>query len=295
MRSRAFRAMGSAWWIACDQPLLLAEAEALVHAHEAELSRFRADSAVTRLDRERRARSPTLAAVTRLALALRDATDGAFDPTLGAALAALGYDRSFERLRIRTTASRPAPRADGVTRVGVDGDEVRLDGPGALDLGGIAKGYTVDRVVAHLVARGAGAVLVDGGGDLRGAGRSFAIGVGPGLAVETRCGAVATSSTRSRRWRTIDAESRGREHHHILDPRTGRSSDSSVDVATIVAPDAATADALATAAIAAPDAVVPRLRGFGAHALLRARDGRWWSSADAPWSGDGDPDATVTR
>lgn len=277
MTAITFAAMGTSWWIDCDQPHLLGEAEALVHTLEGRLSRFRGDSALTRLNRDRSATCPTLAAVTRVALRLRTATGWAFDPTLGAELAALGYDRSFEQLGHRTWSS-PLQARRSTTRVLVDGAYVRLDGPGQLDLGGLAKGYAVDRVVGLLLGLGAGAVLVDGGGDIRGAGPSFAIGVGDGLVVETRAGAVATSSTRSRRWHDAD----GRELHHILDPRTGLPTRASIDTATVIAPDAVTADALATALLADPAATLTRLGAFAAHALVRAHDGGWWMSPGAP-------------
>jgi len=274
----AFRAMGTSWWIHCDLPSHLAEAEALVHTLEARLSRFRADSALSRLNRGRRVTCPTLAAVTRLALGFRAGTDGAFDPLLGAELAAIGYDRSFEHLGARHDTARTWSGRLLHTYVTIDGDEVHLDGPGDLDLGGLAKGYAVDRIIALLLERGATSVLVDGGGDLRGAGPSFPIGVGDGLVVESHHGAIATSSTLERRWLTSDDHVR----HHILDPHTGFPSDSPIDIATVIAPDAVTADALATALIVAPEAILDRLPDFAAHALVRAGDGHWWQSPDAP-------------
>lgn len=303
MIATSFRAMGTAWWIHCDRAQDLASAEALVHALEARLSRFAPDSALSQLNRDRQGSCPVLAAVTRRALELRAGTGGAFDPTLGADLVALGYDRSFERLdrhRRHAPASptspasipdTPTPQASTPpvstqpntartpTVVQVDAERVTLLGPGHLDLGGIAKGYAVDRVVDHLLERGATSVLVDGGGDLRGAGPSFPIGVGDGLVIGSRLGAVATSSTRKRRWL-------GPEHqlvHHLIDPATGRSSDGPLDTATVVAPDAATADALATALLVDAERVLPRLLTFGAHALVRARDGRWWTTPGAPF------------
>ncbi len=277
MSAIEFHAMGTTWWIHCNLPDHLAEVEARVRTLESRLSRFRADSALSRLNRQRRATCPTLAAVTRLALGFRAATDGAFDPLLGAELAALGYDRSFEHIGPRVATRTPSGRLFH-TYVTVDGDEVHLDGPGHLDLGGVAKGYAVDQAVALLLERGAKSVLVDGGGDLRGAGPSFPIGVGDGLVVQSRAGAIATSSTLQRCWLGADDQVR----HHIVDPHTGLPSDTSIDTATVVAPDAVTADALATALIVDPDSILARLSDFAAHALVRARDGHWWHSPGAP-------------
>jgi len=269
-----FHAMGTEWSIECDEPRHLGAARALVDTLEARLSRFRPESALSRLNRDRHATCATLATVTRRALELRVGTDGKFDPTLGGELAALGYDRTYERLVDRSperSSHRPAPRA---TSVVVDGDDVYLDGPGLLDLGGLGKGFAVDAALALLLELGATTVLVDGGGDLRGAGASVPIGVGDGLAIETRHGAIATSSTHERRWRLAD----GTSLHHILDPRSGRPAAAGIDTATVVAPDATTADALATALLVDPIAVIPRLATFDAHALVRSYDGRWWTT-----------------
>ncbi|MCB9735139.1 MAG: FAD:protein FMN transferase [Deltaproteobacteria bacterium] len=275
MKAVTFTAMGTGWWVACDVPALLPGAEALVRAAEARLSRFDSASSLSRLNAARRVTDPLLAAVVRAALDLRDRTGGAFDPTLGARLAALGYDRDLADI------GRPAPAAawhPGDLGVRVVGDEVRLDGAGALDLGGVAKGFTVDRVVAALRGWGARRVLVDGGGDLRGAGGAWPIGVGDGLAVWTDAGAVATSSTRRRRWR----DQGDRPLHHVLDPRTGWPAASPVRTAVVVAPDAATADGLATALLVDAPGVVPRLAGLDAHALLDVGAGGWWMTPGAP-------------
>ena len=56
----------------------------------------------------------------------------------------------------------------------------------------------------------------------------------------------------------------------------------SIDTATVIAPDAVTADALATALLADPAATLTRLGAFAAHALVRAHDGGWWMSPGAP-------------
>ena len=293
MNAHQFHAMGTSWWLHCDRPEALGDAEALVRLHEERLSRFRSDSDLSRLNRARTFVSPLLAAVTRVAMHFRSATRGAFDPTLGADLARLGYDRSFERMECgrhahcdrSARASADALFANSTdrepeTRVVVDGDRIDLVGPGDLDLGGVAKGFTVDQVVRYLVRRGARSVLVDGGGDLRGFGPSFLIGAGDGLVVATHDGAIATSSTRSRRWYHHD----GLARHHILDPRTRQPAASAIETATVVAPDAVTADALATALIADPEAMLPRLATFDAHALVRVQDGRWWTTPNAPFA-----------
>jgi len=298
MIATTFHAMGTAWWIRTNRPARstrphddagpqrhLAQAEALVRDLEAKLSRFRPRSSLSLLNATRDVTCPTLAAVTKIALEIQAATDGAFDPTLGAELVALGYDRTFEAIRRRPRRGPLPVVARSATVVSVDGERVRLEGPGSLDLGGIAKGYAVDRVLEFLLERGATSVLIDGGGDLRGAGPSVPVGIGDDLVIETRHGAIATSSTLERRWLDPREKSdpRGQYFHHIIDPATGLSSDSPIVIATVVAADAASADALATALLVAPEVVIAQLAARFAHALVRDRDGRWWTSPGAPF------------
>ena len=129
----------------------------------------------------------------------------------------------------------------------------RLTQPGMrLDLGGIAKGYAVDQVLETLVTHGISCALVDGGGDLR------VLGQPPGsdgwritvqdLASEGNTEihyltdiAVATSGDL---YQTVKIGER--EFSHIIDPTTGLGLEIRRSV-TVHAPDAMTADALASA------------------------------------------------
>lgn len=259
---REFAAMSTAWWLTTASLAAAADAERFVHDAESRLSRFRPESALSRLNFHRVVRDGMLAEVVREALALRIGTMGAFDPTLGDALGAAGYEVSFERLG---TSVAPRPRPDVRPIVETDGDRVFLHGAGSLDLGGIAKGWTVDRVAERL-----GEVyLVDGGGDIRGGGpEPWAIGVPGDRAVSLTNMAVATSSTLKRRWSTPQGEA-----HHILCPATGRPSVGSYS-AVVVASTAAVADAFATAILADSARAVPGLASYGAHALIETDT--WW-------------------
>lgn len=100
-------------------------------------------------------------AVLRMAVALHGATNGLFDVAVGRQL----------------VRSRFLPR-DGVVHLGrfrgttadieiVDDRHVRLAQRVLIDLGGIAKGYAVDRAIETLIASGVSAALVNAGGDLR--------------------------------------------------------------------------------------------------------------------------------
>ena len=219
---------------------------------EALLSRFRPGSELSRLNRARRMHvGADLLRVVGAALALRRRTGGRFDPTVGRAVVAAGYDRDLARgLDDPRPAGRARP-ARGAVAVDVGASWIALGSGVDLDLGAIAKGDAADRSCA-LMAQ-AGPCLVSAGGDVAvsgpRAGGPWGVAVmaadGPvTLALER--GGLATSGTDRRRW------SRGGERlHHAIDPREGRPSATDLVRATAVAATAAAADALATALLIA--------------------------------------------
>ena len=176
-------------------------------------------------------------------------TGGLFSARVGATLRAQGYDRSF------------APGA-------LDRDEPPASAPrsaGEIDLGGMIKGWTVDRAAEELPAGSA----VDAGGDMR-LGGGGPDGTGWLVDVEdprdaratlitlrVRDAAVATSAPNRRTWRRGAART-----HHLIDPRTGAASESDLAQVTVVASSAERADVMAKAAF-----VAGRARG---RALLEA-------------------------
>ncbi len=175
--------------------------------------------------------------------------------------------------RVADDLVRVAPPV-GLLAVEVLGDVVTLEGVGALDLGGIAKGWTIDRVADAIEVAGHRDYVIDGGGDIRvggcgGDGSPWAIGVGDGLVVHLSDEAVATSSTAKRRWVTPSGEA-----HHVIDPRTGLPSVTGVTNAVVVASDATTADALATAVVADPARGLRAVTALGGGALIE-QDGAW--------------------
>jgi FAD:protein FMN transferase len=232
-----------------------------VAACEKALSRFDQASDLSRLN----AAAGTWVAVDvrlrealQLALRARAATGGRFDPTVLPALVAAGYDRSFERLE-----ERPARRAEGWrpgAAVEVDGSRARVAPGSAVDLGGIGKGYAASRALAAMRdawPRLPGA-LVDLGGDLALSGETPEGGpwridiVDPRaqgailVRLALRGGGVATSGRDVRRFGP------GRTLHHLIDPATGAPAKPGPLAVTVVAPDAAEAEAHATALAISP-------------------------------------------
>lgn len=260
---------------------------------EATLSRFRPESELSRLNRQAGApfpASPLLWTVVGAALAAARETHGTFDPTILRALVAAGYDRSFDD--VPRDAPRPpdsvTPRPSAWDEIALDDGDQTITLPPAvgLDLGGIAKGWTVDRA-AELLASFAG-FGVDAGGDLychgrQADGRPWTVGVedprNPDrdlivLAIHDH--GVATSTSARRTWR------RGLDQmHHLIDPRTGQPSTSDVLSATVVAPAVARAEVLAKVALllGSTEGRAFLDEATDAAELLVLRDGRTLTSA----------------
>lgn len=224
-------------------------------------------------------------------LAVARETDGGFDPTWAALRGVWDFKADPPRLPLRSQLDAAIARID-YRKVKIEGDTVFLEAPGmALGLGGIAKGYGIDRAVEVLRAHGLERFIVDGGGDLFVAGEKrpgepWTIGLrhprGGALVGElaVRDVAVVTSGDYERFF-----EIGGRRYHHIIDVRTGMPADRSVAV-SVIAPDATTADAWATGAFVLGPAALERLGAISAaiftpdgriHAngRLSAIGGRW--------------------
>lgn len=197
--------------------------------------------------------SREIADVVRLALEVGALSDGAFDITF----ASVGKLWDFKSVPPRIPTDEELTRARAhvdYSRVKVDLDARTVDLPAGMriGLGGIAKGYGVDRAMKVLMDHGVEHAIVNAGGDLKALGSHFdapweiaivhprdkerVLAVIP---VKNTC--VVTSGDYERFF-----EIEGVRYHHILDPRTGRPSQGCMS-ATVTAPDAALADALATA------------------------------------------------
>ncbi|MFF4505060.1 FAD:protein FMN transferase [Streptomyces sp. NPDC001401] len=288
----AFPALGTTAVLLVTDPAALPAAEAVLRtelaAVDATCSRFRADSELTRVNLAAGTPvtvGPRFAEALEAALRAAELTDGAVDPTVGRAVIALGYDRTFASVRPEDARPLPVFRpAPGWRRIGWNPRTRTLHLPPGtfLDLGATAKALTADRAARRAAATAGCGVMVNLGGDLAVAGPppdggwriAFAddhAGPAPDHcpAVTVTTGALATSGIRVRTWRRA-----GRTVHHIVDPATGEPAAPVWRTVTVAAATCVDANAASTAAIVRGHAAVDWLRGTGLPARLVAEDGQ---------------------
>jgi thiamine biosynthesis lipoprotein len=265
-------------------PRALEIARAEVEAFDLACSRFRDDSELAALNRAGVARpaSPLLLEAVQVALAAAEATGGLVDPTVGAAMRGIGYDRDFDVLI--STGARPRftlVPASGWRSVSVDAGRasVTLRRGTELDLGATAKAFAADRIAQAVREATATDVLVSLGGDIAVAGAppgGWPVRVtddhrrsgGRGQTVAVSEGGLATSSTTVRRWRAGQVEM-----HHIVDPATGVPALEHWRTVSVAAACCVDANAAATAAIIKGVSAPDWLESLGLPARLVRADG----------------------
>lgn len=261
--------MGTTWSVQllaardADLRALHAGVQAQLDAVVAQMSTWEPDSAISRCNRAPAGTWHPLpegfARVLDCALQVARASDGAFDPTLGALLGLWGFGPQAGDGSVPAPDALHAARAHcGWQRIRRD-DHGRLYQPGGLqlDLSAIAKGDGADQVAAWLRAQGVASALVEVGGELYGYGRKpdgqpwrVLVEAGPEeddrtlppcvLALED-C-AVATSGDRWHHYLRA-----GQRYTHTIDPRRGRPIAHAPVAVSVIAETAMLADAWATA------------------------------------------------
>ena len=228
-------------------PLVLDEAFDEVDRIDRLMSHYKADSPLSRLNREAArhpvAVEPELFAFIADAMRYNRESDGAFDITVGPLMKAWGFFGGEGHMPSAEELAA-ARRHVGAAHIILNPSDqtIAFDEPGVeLDLGGIAKGYAVDRVVGLLRQREVAAALVSAGGST-----IYGLGAPPGhegwnvaiqdpidrrnaaltVTLKDRALSVAGSSEKS-------FESDGVTYSHIMDPRSGRPVQGMLSVAVL--------------------------------------------------------------
>lgn len=296
-------AFGTVALVAASDPARLDAAVAavtrVVDEFDRACSRFRSDSELSRLN-DRAGESvrvgPVLLEAVSAALRAARLTAGDVDPTVGGALIALGYDRSFESMGDGAVRAGPLAAVPGWRTVQVDMEAgtIRLAPGVSLDLGATAKALAADHAAAAALEAAGCGVLVSFGGDLAMAGPAPDAGWRVRVTDDHRAGVeaagqwitlwgggLATSSTFVRRWETDAGVA-----HHLVDPSTGGSVDSVWRTVSVCAASCLDANIASTAAIVRGSRAVDWLAELGLPSRLVSVEGTACHVAGWPASGD---------
>jgi thiamine biosynthesis lipoprotein len=295
LTSRSFRSIGTTATVVVQDAQAADEAVRILETELDELdrtcSRFRDDSELHVLH-EHAGRpvevSDLLFEALRVAVDAAVRTRGAVDPTVGNAIAALGYDADLDEVHARP----PAPAAAlgpvaGFAHVHLNAADrtVRIPRGVRLDLGSTAKAMAADRAAARIARTLGRGVLVSLGGDVAVSGPCPPGGWAVGIARESAApadevdqvvaithGGLASSATSVRTWKSGD-----RQVHHILDPRTGDAAAPYWVLVSATGASCVDANLVTTAAIVWGREALDRLAGFEQSVRLVRADGEVFS------------------
>jgi thiamine biosynthesis lipoprotein len=244
----------------------VAEAEQALRTVEAHMSTYIRLSELSQLNDAPAGKamplSPDTMAVLRLSRQFNQQTGGAFDVTCLPLFGLWSEAGRANRLPTDTMLSAAKAKCGWDKWKLLDAGAVKsVDGAG-LGLGGVAKGWAIDRAAEAIVAAGCPGGLVEVGGDIRCFGRPahkgkwvvavqnpFSRDTGEFFGTLALDDAGVCTSGNYQRFSVIN----GRHYSHIVDPRTGQPVDFAPSV-TVVAPTAAIADGWATAlSVLGPD------------------------------------------
>lgn len=248
---------------------------------EALMSPHRPDSEVSLLSlaKKQRTVSADLRRVLQTSINVASASAGAFDAGLGRLVRLWGFAEGNPQVPTKAEIDRALVGTGPGALTIVDDTLVKRQAQLAIDLGGVAKGYAIDRAIQILAAAGVRHASVNAGGDLQllgdRAGTGWRIGIqhprrkdGILARLELADTAVVTSGDYERYF-----EQDGVRYHHILDPRSGYPA-TSCQAVTVIAGEAMLADALATAVfVLGPEQGLPLLARFSADGIIVSRDG----------------------
>lgn len=222
---------------------------------DALMSPFKPGSELSRINRDAAAGpvrvNPELFGLIRRSIDFSRQTDGAFDITFASAGYLYDYRKKQQPDRQQLQQALPAINYRHL-RLDEAGQTVSFARKGVrIDLGGIAKGYAVERAIGLLRQQGIHNALVSAGGDSRilgdRRGRPWKVGIrdprhkGRVVALLPLTDTAISTSGDYERFFMAD----GKRIHHILSPGTGRPA-TGVQSVTVIGPDATQTDALST-------------------------------------------------
>ncbi|MBX2837447.1 MAG: FAD:protein FMN transferase [Gammaproteobacteria bacterium] len=256
--------MGTQWSVVIVDEITDSSSESLRASIVAELARINAlmstyDEASqlsvfnhSRLTTPQSVHADTLR-VVRQALVISQATEGAYDITLGPVIDLWGFGADPHSTRPSASALSSAMQSVGYQKLTLRERSLQKSRPGVqVDLSSIAKGFAVDRIGELLEAVGINNYLADIGGEIRTRGHrapraNWRIGIEQpeGLSPASLSVSEAHIAT-SGSYRNYRLDS-GKRYSHLIDGRTGLPIEHHLVAVTVLAESTMAADAWATA------------------------------------------------
>jgi len=247
--------MGTIVEVTCEDSFVIDEVFSEMKRLDDLLSKFNPQSEIFRLNQKKRlVVSEETFEVIEKAIEFNSLTDGAFDITIGE-LIDLWKQAIDKKVLPDEKSIRIALVKSGTDKIRLNKDkrEVILLNGVTIDLGGIAKGFIVDKAIKLVKTRGVDSCMINAGGDIYCLGkrnkRDWRVGVLDPRndahilkRINLEDNTVATSGDYQQFF-----EIEGKRYSHIIDPRSGYPVDNHVISVTVLADDATTADALSTA------------------------------------------------
>ena len=196
--------------------------------------------------------------VFRVSKEIYKATDGRFDPTIGAVVNAWDFGPTGVVENLDSLKIKKLMQSVGFDKVKLEDSKILKPIETALDFNAIAKGYAVDVIAEFLASKNSSDFLIEIGGEIRCSGLNAAkqklwvVGLqNPDLnselpyvdKVTLNNASMATSGT----YRKFKIDENGLRYTHIMDTKTGYPSPTNILSVSVIADDCMTADAYATA------------------------------------------------
>ena len=237
--------------------------DSLFEVANSSMSIFAQGSLLSRINRgETTTADEHIAYCINLAQRVSRISEGAYDITIKPLVEAFGFAGKDPNYKVNVDSLLDFV---GYEKLSVEGHKIIKSDPRVkIDLNSIAKGYTVDLAARLVESTGCENYLVDIGGEIfcRGTnprGEAWGVGVETpfegnfslsGEHITTIVKVTEVGMATSGNYRNFRTDTNGNKYTHIIDPRTGKSTASSLLSATVLAESCALADAYGTMFIA---------------------------------------------
>lgn len=235
------------------------EFDSLFHVINKSMSTYQVNSDISRVNRNETLKVDAhFIEVFQAAKAIYRATEGAFDPTIGAVVNAWDFGPGGKIQQLDSLKIDSLMASVGFNKMGLVNGEVKKRNGAFIDFNAIAKGYGVDVIANFLERKQVANYLVEIGGEIRTKGLNveketpWRVGVEmPHFdgsqsilrSIDLTDAAMATSGT----YRKFKTDEQGNRYSHIIDTQTGYPSKTNLLSISVIANDCMTADAYATA------------------------------------------------